>query len=73
MLAVADVVEAMSSHRPYRVRLGLDAALEEINRGKGAFYDPEVVEVCIRLFRQTYSNSLRVVETWTVELNPPCR
>ncbi len=50
ILAVADVVEAMSSHRPYRPSLGLAPALGEIMAGKGRFYDPEVVDACIALF-----------------------
>ncbi|MBK1647224.1 HD domain-containing phosphohydrolase [Rhabdochromatium marinum] len=52
ILAVADVVDAMSSRRPYREALGLDAALEEIERGSGTRYDPEAVAACIRLFTQ---------------------
>jgi len=44
ILAVADVVEAMSSHRPYRPALGIDKALEEISSNKGKLYDPRVVE-----------------------------
>ena len=52
ILAVADVVEAMSSHRPYRPMLGLDAALDEISRNRGTLYDPEVVDHCVRLFRE---------------------
>ena len=48
---VADVVEAMSSHRPYRPALGIDAALEEITQKKGILYDPEVVDVCLKLFK----------------------
>ncbi|UCE19017.1 MAG: HD-GYP domain-containing protein [Gemmatimonadota bacterium] len=52
ILAVADVVEAMSSHRPYRPAHGLDKALEEIFQKKGALYDPEVVDTCITLFTQ---------------------
>ena len=51
MLAVADVVEAMASHRPYRAALGLDAALDEIMRGRGRLYDPDVVDACRDLFR----------------------
>ncbi len=51
ILAVADVVEAMSSHRPYRPALGNDAALEEIESKKGKLYDPRVVDACLRLFR----------------------
>ena len=50
ILAVADVLEAMASHRPYRPALGLDKALEEISQKKGTFYDPEVVDNCLRLF-----------------------
>ncbi len=50
ILAVADVLEAMASHRPYRPALGLDKALEEISQKKGKFYDSEVVEACLRLF-----------------------
>ena len=52
ILAVADVVEAMSSHRPYRPGLGLDAALEEITKYRGVLYDPAVVDSCIALFRE---------------------
>ncbi len=52
ILMVADVVEAMATHRPYRPALGIDAALEEISQNKGILYDPEVVEVCLRLFRE---------------------
>ncbi len=50
ILVVADVVEAMSSHRPYRPGLGIEAALEEIERGRGVHYDPHVVDVCVHLF-----------------------
>ncbi|MDD2353176.1 MAG: PAS domain S-box protein [Atribacterota bacterium] len=52
IIGVADVVEAMSSHRPYREALGIDVALEEITQNKGILYDPEVVDVCIKLFRE---------------------
>lgn len=52
ILAVADVVESMASHRPYRPALGLNAALEEIENNKGTLYDADVVDVCLRLFRQ---------------------
>ncbi len=52
IIAVADVVEAMCSHRPYRPALGVDAALGEINAQKGMHYDPAVVDACIRLFRE---------------------
>jgi PAS domain S-box-containing protein len=52
ILAVADVVEAMASHRPYRPALGIDAALEEIEKNRGIFYDKAVVDACLRLFRE---------------------
>ena len=52
ILSVADVVEAMSSHRPYRPALGLDKALEEIEKNKGKLYDSEVADACIRLFTE---------------------
>lgn len=51
VLAVADVVEAMTSHRPYRPGLGLAAALDEIGRGKGSLYDPAAVDACMGLLR----------------------
>jgi HD-GYP domain-containing protein (c-di-GMP phosphodiesterase class II) len=51
ILAVADVVEAMASHRPYRPTLGIEAALEEIEKNKGILYDDAVVDACLRLFR----------------------
>jgi len=50
ILAVADVVEAMSSHRPYRPALGVDKALEEINQHRGTLYDTQVVDACVKLF-----------------------
>ena len=52
ILGVADVVEAMSSHRPYRPALGIDKALEEISKNKGTLYDPEVVDTCLKLFKE---------------------
>ncbi|MCK4240706.1 MAG: PAS domain S-box protein [Candidatus Atribacteria bacterium] len=52
IICVADVVEAMSSHRPYRPALGIDKALEEISQNRGIFYDPEVVDVCLKLFKE---------------------
>jgi len=52
ILAVADVVEAISSHRPYRPALGLDKALEEIAQNKGTLYDPKVVDTCLKLFTE---------------------
>ena len=52
ILAVADVVEAMASNRPYRAALGLPLALEEISKNSGKFYDPRVVSACLRLFAE---------------------
>jgi putative nucleotidyltransferase with HDIG domain len=52
ILAVADVVEAMASHRPYRPGLGIDAALTEIEKNRGIFYDDAVADACLRLFRE---------------------
>lgn len=52
ILAVADVVEAMASHRPYRPAWSIETALDDIEKGKGMVYDPEVVEATLRLFRE---------------------
>jgi putative nucleotidyltransferase with HDIG domain len=51
ILSVADVVEAMSSHRPYREALGIDKALEEIVTNKNILYDAKVVDACLNVFR----------------------
>ena len=52
IMVVADVVEAMASHRPYRPALGIEAALEEIEKNKGILYDDAVVDACLILFRE---------------------
>ena len=52
ILTVADVVEAMSSHRPYRPSLGLETALDEIRSGRGVFYHAESVDACLRLIAE---------------------
>ena len=52
IMAVADVVEAIGSHRPYRPSLGIDFALEEISRNKGILYDADVVDACLKLFQE---------------------
>jgi PAS domain S-box-containing protein len=52
IMAVADVVEAMASHRPYRPGLGIKAALEEIEKNKGVIYDDTVADACLKLFRE---------------------
>jgi len=52
IIGVADVVEAMSSHRPYRPTLGIDKALEEISQNRGILYDPVVADICLKLFKE---------------------
>ena len=52
ILAVADVLEAIASHRPYRPSLGIDAAISEIESQRGSLFDPEVVDAMLRLFRE---------------------
>jgi putative two-component system response regulator len=51
IVAVADVVEAMTSHRPYRPGLGIGAALDELHRGRGTLFDPVAADACLRIFR----------------------
>jgi PAS domain S-box-containing protein len=52
IMAVADVVESMASHRPYRPALGIEIALEEIEKNKGILYDNTVTDACLKLFRE---------------------
>ena len=52
ILSVADVVEAMSSHRPYRPARGIDKALGEILENRGVLYDPQVVDACVKIFAE---------------------
>jgi len=52
ILSVADVVEAMSSHRPYRPSRGTGMALDEIRQNRNTLYDPAVVDACLRVFRE---------------------
>ena len=54
ILSVADVVEAIASHRPYRAALGIDVALAEIEQGRGTTYDARAVDACLRLFREKH-------------------
>jgi HD-GYP domain-containing protein (c-di-GMP phosphodiesterase class II) len=56
ILAVADVTEAMSSHRPYRPSLGIDYALKEITQNRGKIYDSDAVDACLELFRKENYN-----------------
>lgn len=63
ILSVADVVEAMSSHRPYRPSLGIERAIGEITSKKGRFYDPDAVDACVALFKEEqYSFALYFCE-----------
>ena len=52
ILAISDVVESMGSHRPYRPSLGIEAALEEIEKNRGTLYDTGAVDACLRVFRE---------------------
>lgn len=64
ILAVADVVEAMSSFRPYRPALGIERALEEIKNNRGRLYDPDAVDACVKLFSEkgfTFESEMRDV------------
>ena len=54
IICVADVVEAMASDRPYRPALGIDNALDEISQKKGERFDRDVVEICIKIFREKH-------------------
>ena len=55
IIAVADVVEAMASHRPYRAAIGLEAALDEIKKNVGRLYDPAVVDACFAVFEKGFT------------------
>ena len=52
ILSIADVVEAMATYRPYHETFGIDIALEEILKNKGKLYDPQVVDICVKLFKE---------------------
>lgn len=56
IIAVADVVEAMASHRPYRPAMPIDEALNEIRQNRGVLYDPEAVDVCLKIFAEKRFN-----------------
>ena len=62
ILGVADVVEAISSHRPYRPALGLENALQEISRASGILYDSEVVDACLKLLKKNEPEFDRLME-----------
>lgn len=55
IIAVADVVEAMASHRPYRPALGIEAALDEIRKGSGNIYDEKIVDACLSVFEKGFT------------------
>ncbi len=66
ILAVADVVEAMTSHRPYRPGLGIDVALKEIESKKGLLFDEDAVDTCLMLFREKgYTFGSMLIGDWT--------
>ena len=52
ILCVADVVEAMASHRPYRAALGIDAAISEISKSRGTLYDPDITDACCKILNE---------------------
>lgn len=60
IIAVADVVEAMMNHRPYRPALGLEAALAEVVSGRGTLFDADVVDACVALFEGGFDFSVVV-------------
>jgi HD-GYP domain-containing protein (c-di-GMP phosphodiesterase class II) len=70
ILAVADVVEAMSSHRPYRASLGIDSALEEVSGKSGTLYDSEAVAACIRLLLIKHFDFESELPTAIQNINP---
>jgi PAS domain S-box-containing protein/putative nucleotidyltransferase with HDIG domain len=61
ILAVADVVEAMASHRPYRAALGIDIALQEIEKNKSILYDEDASKACLNLFR---NKGYKIADMW---------
>ncbi len=57
IISVADTVEAMTAHRPYRAALGIDKAMEEITTNKGKFFDSNVVDACVDIFSNGFQFS----------------
>jgi len=71
IIAVADVVEAIASHRPYRPALGIDKALDEISRRKGVLYDSNVVDACLTLFNERgfkFDKEIKIVDNYPVKI-----
>ena len=52
ILGVSDVVEAITAHRPYRPGFGINKALKEISKNKGKLLDPDVVDACMKVFKE---------------------
>jgi putative nucleotidyltransferase with HDIG domain len=69
ILGVADVLEAMCSHRPYRPALGIEKAMEEISKKRGILYDPEVVDSCLLIYQETPASLLG--EVCQISRRPP--
>jgi len=57
IIAIADVVEAIVSHRPYRPALGIEAAIDELRKNRGVFYEPAAVDACLSVFAEGFSFS----------------
>jgi PAS domain S-box-containing protein/putative nucleotidyltransferase with HDIG domain len=64
IITVADVVEAMASHRPYRPSLGIEAAMQEMDKHNGTRYDPSVVDACRRLFREKHDRIAHIFTSY---------
>lgn len=69
IISVADVVEAMASHRPYRPALGIDVALDEISKNKGKLYNSEIVDCCIKVFKEKHFNFEDINSTFKYPLS----
>jgi len=70
IIGVADVVEAMFAHRPYRPALGIEKALEEISSHRGTPYDPAIVDACLRSFRQKHFEFPSAIQSRTAPVTP---
>jgi PAS domain S-box-containing protein len=71
IIAVADVVEAIASHRPYRPALGIDKALDEISRRKNVLYDSNVVDACLTLFNEKgfkFDKEIQIVDNYAIKI-----
>ncbi len=59
IIAVADIVQAMTTHRPYRAALSLETAIDELERGKRRLYDASVVDACVSLMKRSHADPVR--------------